>query len=171
MKHFLIILGLILASIEVNGQFNNSQSSQNFEGKSPRGLLRLTQIIYKGGKYYHDGNRVKFENVVLLLKSVDDKEINRNLKRVRILDGIRRPMSFFPLLFSFYLVSGNLNNKQDTPLLAGILVGSIITTAWLSISSFSLKKRTIGRYNEIVIQLSSSFSPSGGVGVGLGAKF
>ena len=40
--------------------------------------INLSPIVIENGKYYYDGRRVKFEDVVMPLIAVNDEQINQN---------------------------------------------------------------------------------------------
>ena len=173
MKYLVILICLSAISFRVNGQYyqkRNSKSEQN--NYLPRQVtIELSPITVQNGKYYFDNRRVKFEEIVLPLISVNDKIVDHRLRVVRTMTDLRRPLRLLPL---FYLTT--ISSRLPT---TGSGYLSVIYTLWgieaffiLYDISISITKRSaINRYNEVIIQPTVSLQPNSGANLGLSLKF
>jgi hypothetical protein len=123
--------------------------------------VNLYPIIIENGRYFYDGRRVNFEEVVMPLISINDQKIDQKLKLLNTLKDIRHVVATVPLVI--FLV--NMSNQQQTVNSfnrnRNVLWVSVATVIMFDISISVIKKSTINRYNDIILSPSAQLSPHG----------
>jgi hypothetical protein len=161
-------IAFVLLSFFAKAQIQNPEIDTTTQRQFfPRQLtLPLYPIIIEGGKYFYDGHRVQFEDVVLLLNGVDDPILEKRMKTVRTLNDFRKVLRYVNLAFLLLVVHQSITGavNPDTGFIA--IVGVFAFNELYALSITLMKKKTINRYNDVVLQPSFSFNNRGGqVGV------
>lgn len=159
MKKF-ISIAFILVAFNSYGQFKSRQITIN-----------LSPIAIQSGKYYFNGRRVNFEEIVLPLIAVQDDQINRNLKTIHVMHDIRKPLYLAPLLYYLYINNTATNATNNFDLNRKIVLGSFIFFNLFEIVNVLIKRRAINRYNDVVLQPLGLVLPGNGFSLGIRAKF
>ncbi len=133
--------------------------------------INLSPIVIENGKYYYDGRRVKFEDVVMPLIAVNDEQINQKLKVIQTLKDIRKPLTLAPILFYLYTSNNVQNAVNSFDLNRKVLIGSIAVVGLLDLTNAIIKRKIIKKYNTIVLQPRASLLPSNGIHIGIDFRF
>ena len=130
-----------------------------FSGSKAQGIkqitINLSPIVVDNGRYYYDGRRVKFEGVIIPLIAVHDVKIDQNLKSINIIQDLRVVATTTPLVFALYNLSNQQRAVNNFNRNRNLLWGSVGFVTLFNISISIVKRKTINRYNEIILQPTS----------------
>lgn len=149
------------------GLLNAKAQNQNINRQI---TINLSPIVIENGKYFYDGRRLKFEEIVMPLIAINDEKVNRKIKVINTLRDTRRFVVAGPLLFLLYNMSNQQKASAKFDENRNLLWGSFITLAVFDASISLIKRSTIKRYNEVVLQPSAQLLP-GGLAFGISARF
>jgi len=152
---YLPLLVVTAISFQSNSQYYHKRDTV------PGAYLRqvtisLSPIVIHNGKYFFDCRRVKFEEMLLPLVSVDDQSVDHRLKVVRTLKDLRPVINNAGFVYTTYLAShvpptqGGLNTLLNN--LIGVYVFRVLYDVGISLE----KRSAINRYNKVVLQKRDS---------------
>ena len=171
MKVLTLVL-LVFISLNANGQNDQQQGNVPLTNFTPRLIsIPLSPIVLEKGKYFYDGRRVNFEDIVLPLVSINDPKVDHQLKVVHTMTDLIRPVRYLSFIYLIYLANHLRYVQGGYDIYLNNLVGVFIFQE-LYIASISIpKRRAIKRYNEVVIQPSAAMMPGNGFSLGITARF
>lgn len=149
------------------GLFNSKAQNQN-DGKQV--IISLSPIVIENGKYFYDGRRVKFEEVVMPLIVLNDEKVNRKIKWINTLRDTRRFIAPAPLLFLLYNMSSQQKATNNFDENRNLLWGSVAMLATFEITISLIKRSAVNRYNSVVLRPSAQII-SNQLNVGLSMRF
>ncbi len=149
----------MLVGIQANAQYSPKQIT-----------IVLSPIIISNGKYYFESKRVKFEDIMLPLISLNDQKINNRIKIIQTLKDIRKPIWLASTLYFLYLNSDPNQSVTNFDLSRNILIASTISILSLEIFDIIVKRNTVKQYNEIILQPAASLLPSNKLNIGIGIR-
>ncbi|HTH54947.1 MAG TPA: hypothetical protein VL728_02800 [Cyclobacteriaceae bacterium] len=133
--------------------------------------LTLSPIVVENGKYYFNEKRVKYEEIVLPLMSVNDRIINKKVKTVRTMRELFKPIFIAETL---YLINAQLNcpyTQREFQRIAYAYIGILVFNELYHLSITVVKRKTVARYNDLVMQPLAAISPAMGLSIGCKLRF
>jgi hypothetical protein len=133
--------------------------------------IDLSPVVIERGNYYFNGQRVTFDAMMIPLISLQDDKINKKLKVMNTTkDVFKFAVAITSTYFLIQSVSANQQSQSTYQLNKGLIWGTIGVITIQAITIPILKRGIINRYNEVVVQPTAQFSPSG-FGAGFVIKF
>jgi hypothetical protein len=169
---FSTLVCLVFFSLRTTGQNSPQQGNLPLTNFTPRSIsIPLSPIVLENGKYFYDGRRVYFEDIVLPLVSINDHIVDRQLKVVRTMTDMIRPLRYLSFIYLIYLANHLLYTQGGYNIYLNNIIGVFIFQE-LYLASISIPKRkAIKRYNEVVVHPSAAIMPGSGFSVGITARF
>jgi hypothetical protein len=171
-----ISLGLAVISFYAHAQVpeGNQGRDSSYHQFVPRQIMiNLSPIIPDRGRYFYEGRRVRFEEVVLPLISINDVIVNRRLEVVRTLTDVYKAIFYAEIGYILFIetnaAAGHARLRYSKVLVT--FIGMLVFDELYKLAILIAKKKTIDRYNEVVLQPSFSLGQRGGPTLGLNIRF
>jgi hypothetical protein len=169
MKVLTMVL-FVFILVKANGQ--KQQTDVPSTNITPRLIsIPLSPIVLENGKYFYDGRRVNFEEIVLPMMALNDRIVDHQLKVVRTMTDLIRPVRYLGFIYLISLANHLRYAQGGYDIFLTNVIGVFIIQE-LYIASISIPRRkAIKRYNEVVIQPSAAIMPAGSFSLGITVRF
>lgn len=111
--------------------------------------LDLNPIVVEGGRYYFNGQRLSFDGLIIPLRAVDDREVNRHIKTVYTVRTSQTLVSVGIAAYLIHLVSQD-PTYDKYQLGRALMITSLAASVSLNIAEGLFKRKAIKRFNNIV---------------------
>jgi hypothetical protein len=163
---YIVSLSLILISWHTRAQDADS-SLHKFEPKEI--TIKLSPIIMERGKYYYEGKRVRFEEVVMPLMATNDDIVDKRLRLIHTMTDARRLIYYAELGYTLYLISNAATTSGNQ--VFATFIGFVILNELYNLSILLAQKKAVDRYNDVVLQPSFSLGQRGTPLLGFRIRF